>query len=108
MKTVLVHYKIKTETGFQLKGIYSTVVEVESLLDLNKMFDFIVSISPLEETSEKPKEVKTKPDSIGGYKINWKAKTISIPQGVQTYCNNIYKEIESSAKELGLNVQLTL
>lgn len=47
---------------------------------------------------------KPKPKYLFGYKIDWAAKTVSVPQQIEN-CG-IYTTIENSAKELGLNIQL--
>lgn len=57
---------------------------------------------------DRKKQKKQSPTDIAGYQIDWKTKTVSVPQGVQMYCNNIYNTLEDTAKELGLKIQLSL
>jgi hypothetical protein len=46
----------------------------------------------------------SRPDHILGWKIDWNAKTVSVPEYMQDYGG--YKLIVKEAKELGLNIQL--
>jgi len=49
-----------------------------------------------------------KPTDIAGFPIDWKAKTVSVPQAFETDCSSVYKAIKDVAKDLGINIKLTI
>jgi len=88
-----------------LKGniwVYSTITD--KYVDWDSMLPTHYCIT----NRAKDQEDETKPTDIAGYPIDWKAKTVSVPQAFETDCSSVYKAIKDVAKDLGINIQLTI